>query len=123
MLAHLVIELRQRGVELYLARVLHPANAVLVRSGFFELLGEEHCWHSISQCVRAARRHTGLKGRSSARAGKADSREDGETDVGEERLAVGIDWVDEVEKLERDSVEVEEATTAPPATGRADPST
>ena len=53
-LAHLVIELRQRGVELYLARVLHPANAVLMRSGFLELLGGEHCWHSISQCVRAA---------------------------------------------------------------------
>ena len=51
-LAHLVIELRQRGVELYLARVLHPANAVLMRSGFLELLGGEHCWHSISQCVR-----------------------------------------------------------------------
>ena len=122
-LAHLVVELRQRGVELYLARVLHPANAVLVRSGFFELLGEERCWHSISQCVRAARRHAGLKGRGSARAGKADSREDGETDVGEERLAVGIDWVKEVEKLERDSVEVEGGDDGPAGNGAGQPST
>ena len=116
-LAHLVIELRQRGVELYLARVLHPANAVLVRSGFFELLGGEHCWHSISQCVRAARRHAGLKGRRSARAAKTERRDDGETEMGEERLAVGIDWVEEVEQLERNSVEVEGCDDGPVSNG------
>ena len=122
-LAHLVIELRQRGVELYLARVLHPANAVLMRSGFLELLGGEHCWHSISQCVRAARRHTGLKRRGSARAAKAERRDDGETEMGEERLAVGINWVEEVEQLERNSVEVEGCDDGPVSNGAPDPST
>ena len=51
-LAHLVHELRQSNLDLYLARVLHPVHAVLVRSGFHALLGDEHCWHSISQCVQ-----------------------------------------------------------------------
>ncbi len=61
-LTHLAHELGRRGVGLYLARVLHRVEAVLERSGFYEQLGPEHTWHSISQCVRAARRHTGLKG-------------------------------------------------------------
>jgi high affinity sulfate transporter 1 len=122
-LAHLVIELRQGGVELYLARVLHPANAVLMRSGFLELLGGEHCWHSISQCVRAARRHAGLKGRSSAHAARAKGRDDGETEMDEERLAISTNWVDEVEQLERDSVEVERCDEGPVSNGAPDPST
>ena len=58
-LADLVHEMRKRNVDLYLARVLHPVHAVLVRSGFLDLLGEEHCWHSISQCVRAVGRTPG----------------------------------------------------------------
>jgi high affinity sulfate transporter 1 len=60
-LTDLQAELRRRGVELYLARVLHSAHGVLARAGFIEQLGADHCWHSISQCVRAARQHTGLK--------------------------------------------------------------
>ena len=43
-------------VQLYLARVLHRVEAVLERSGFLAQLGEEHIWHSISQCARAAKR-------------------------------------------------------------------
>jgi hypothetical protein len=35
---------------------------VLERSGFDEIIGADRYWHSISQCVRAARRDTGLKG-------------------------------------------------------------
>ena len=106
-LAHLVHELRQHDVELYLARVLHPVNAVLVRSGFFELLGGERCWHSISQCVKAARRQTGLKGAGAPRAGDPEERDGGDADVGGERPAAGIDWVEEVEQLEDAQAEVE----------------
>ena len=106
-LAHLVHELRQHDVELYLARVLHPVNAVLVRSGFIELLGGERCWHSISQCVKAARRQTGLKGAGAPRASDPEERDGAAADVGEERPAAGIDWVEEVELLVDDQAEVE----------------
>jgi len=61
-MTHLLHQLRRRGVELYLARVLRVPRGVLERSGFLGLLGEGHSWHSISQCVRAARVQTGLKG-------------------------------------------------------------
>ena len=61
MLAHLAGELDKRGVRLYLARVLHGVKEVLRRSGFGETVGPDRFWHSISQCVRAARRDTGLK--------------------------------------------------------------
>jgi high affinity sulfate transporter 1 len=60
-LTHLLHELQRRGVQLYLARVLRSARGVLQRSGFMDLLGEGRSWHSISQCVRAARVQTGLK--------------------------------------------------------------
>jgi MFS superfamily sulfate permease-like transporter len=60
-LADLLDKLRRQGIDLYLARVLHSAHAVLERSGFVDALGPDHCWHSISQCVRAARRSSGLK--------------------------------------------------------------
>ncbi len=61
-LAHLAAELAKLEVSLYLARASHRVQAVLDRAGFGELVGEERFWHSISQCVRAARRDTGLKG-------------------------------------------------------------
>lgn len=60
-LTHLLEELRRRDVALYLARVLHPVNSVLLRAGFLARLGDGRVWHSISQAVRAARRDTGLK--------------------------------------------------------------
>jgi high affinity sulfate transporter 1 len=62
MLGHLHEELAGRGIALYLARVINPVSSVLDRSGFLATLGEDHIWHSISQCVRAARKATGLKG-------------------------------------------------------------
>ncbi len=62
MLEHLHNELAKREIQLYLARVIHPVSSVLGRSGFLDTLGDEHIWHSISQCVRAARKATGLKG-------------------------------------------------------------
>ncbi len=53
---HLHVALTNLDVQLYLARVLHRVEAVLDRSGFLDQLGSEHVWHSISQCVRAAKR-------------------------------------------------------------------
>lgn len=60
-LVHLERELRRRGVSLYLARVLHRVHDVLERAGLFDTLESDRVWHSISQCVRAARRDAGLK--------------------------------------------------------------
>jgi SulP family sulfate permease len=91
-LAHLHGELESRGVALYLARVINPVSQVLERSGFLDVLGEDHIWHSISQCVRAARRATGLKGHDSRRE-KADAAvpkatdEDGSASEAEPALA------------------------------------
>jgi SulP family sulfate permease len=58
-LTHLAAQLEKREVNLYLARVLHRVNTVLQRSGFGDVVGPDRFWHSISQCVRAARRDTG----------------------------------------------------------------
>jgi anti-anti-sigma factor len=69
-LVHLAAKLDDIGVRLYLARVLHNVEDVLQRSGFGEVVGPERFWHSISQCVRAARRDTGLKGNGSATNGE-----------------------------------------------------
>ena len=58
-LRHLADELTKRDINLYLARVLHRVEHVLERSGFVDAVDQESCfWHSISQCVRAARRDT-----------------------------------------------------------------
>lgn len=51
----LLDRLTDRGVELYLVRVFHSARGVLHRSGYFERLGADRMWHSISAGVRAAR--------------------------------------------------------------------
>ena len=59
-LADLLGELRERGVDLYLVRVMRPVRQVLRRSGLMAELGEDHVWHSISQGVREARRAHGL---------------------------------------------------------------
>jgi anti-anti-sigma factor len=61
MLAELLRELRQRGIDLYLVRVMWPVRRLLRRSGLMRDLGEDHMWHSISQGVREARRAHGLK--------------------------------------------------------------
>ncbi len=60
-LADLLRELRARGVDLYLVRVMWAVRQVLRRSGLMAELGEDHLWHSISQGVREARRAHGLK--------------------------------------------------------------
>ena len=60
-LADLLGELRERGIDLYLVRVMWPVRQALRRSGLIAELGEDHLWHSISQGVREARRAHGLK--------------------------------------------------------------
>jgi len=55
-LADLLAELRGRGVDLYLVRVMWPVRKTLRSSGLVAELGEDHMWHSISQGVREARR-------------------------------------------------------------------
>ncbi len=60
-LADLLRELRERGIDLYLVRVMWPVRQALRRSGLVTELGEDHLWHSISQGVREARRAHGLK--------------------------------------------------------------
>ena len=42
-----------------------------MRSGFFELLGGEHCWHSISQCVQRGAQAHRAEGPRAASAAKA----------------------------------------------------
>ena len=59
----LLQQLRDRDIDLYLVRVFHQARQKLARAGFFEQLGEEHMWHSISAGVRAARQAAELHGR------------------------------------------------------------
>ncbi|MGB7964105.1 MAG: SulP family inorganic anion transporter [Propionicimonas sp.] len=61
MLDSLLTALRERGVDLYLVRVMYQVRIVLRHSGFVAKIGEDHMWHSISQGVREARIHYGLK--------------------------------------------------------------
>jgi SulP family sulfate permease len=82
-LTHLANELTKRDIRLYLARVLHHVEHVLERSGFVDVVGQEsRFWHSISQCVRAARRDTGLKGRESHEGGSGSAGDKSEPDDG-----------------------------------------
>src|SRR4051794_2878098 len=68
-LADLLAELRERGVDLYLVRVMWPVRQALRRSGLVAELGEDHLWHSISQGVREARHAHALKQQPSAHSG------------------------------------------------------
>lgn len=51
----LLEQVRAAGVDLFIARLHYSAREVLDHSGFTELLGQGHMWHSISQTVRAAK--------------------------------------------------------------------
>ncbi len=62
MLDALLAELRTRCIDLYLVRVMYPVRIILRHAGFVAKIGEDHMWHSISQGVREARIHYGLKG-------------------------------------------------------------
>jgi hypothetical protein len=61
MLYDVLAALRERCVDLYLVRVMYPVRIVLRSAGFVAQIGEDHMWHSISQGVREARIHYGLK--------------------------------------------------------------
>jgi anti-anti-sigma factor len=103
-LRHLADELTKRDINLYLARVLHRVEHVLERSGFVDVVGQErHFWHSISQCVRAARRDLELKGTASDARGSGtadeDSKSEGET--GETDEGVEVEVLDE-DPIDRD---------------------
>jgi hypothetical protein len=89
-LTHLAIQLETRGVSLYLARVLHGVNKVLQQSGFGDVIGPDRFWHSISQCVRAARRDTGLKGNGGGTSTKPERA--APTDDGEAEVEQVIEW-------------------------------
>ena len=98
-LTHLAAQLEKRQVSLYLARVLRGVNSVLQRSGFGEVVGPDRFWHSISQCVRAARRDTGLKGSGADASATTDGGEPSRDDVGpagngEAEVEQVIEWDD-----------------------------
>jgi MFS superfamily sulfate permease-like transporter len=61
MLDALITELQARSIDLYLVRVMFPVRQVLREAGCVERIGEDHMWHSISQGVREARLHHGLR--------------------------------------------------------------
>jgi hypothetical protein len=44
-----------------MVRVMYPVRVILRRAGFVAKIGEDHMWHTISQGVREARIHYGLK--------------------------------------------------------------
>ncbi len=115
-LMHLAGQLEKRHVNLYLARVLHGVNTVLQNSGFGELVGPDRFWHSISQCVRAARRDTGLKANGAKSGAATDAGEppqdevvpagDGEVEVEVEQV---IEWDDD--QLAVDDAQVDPTTS------------
>lgn len=55
-LGRLLTDLREVGCDLYLVRVFDNVKTVLRRAGFFDELGEERMWHSISAGVKAAKK-------------------------------------------------------------------
>ena len=107
-LVNLAEKLRTREVSLYLARVLHGVYSVLQRSGFVDVVGPDRFSHSISQCVRAARRDTGLKGNGSNRGTPAVADEPpvdelGPTDDVETEYVV--EWDDDAQAVESDQTD------------------
>ena len=106
-LLNLAEKLRKRQVSLYLARVLHGVYSVLQRSGFVDVVGPDRFWHSISQCVRAARRDTGLKGNGSNRGAptvtdESPPDEPGPTDADDAETEYVVEWDDDAQAVDRD---------------------
>jgi high affinity sulfate transporter 1 len=54
----LLTTLRAQNKDLHLALVFDQARRVLYKSGFIELIGPDHIWHSISAAVKAAKAET-----------------------------------------------------------------
>ena len=55
-LRQLIAVLHERGVDVYLVRVMRLARRVLARTGVLDEIGLDHMWRTISQGVRAAKR-------------------------------------------------------------------
>jgi high affinity sulfate transporter 1 len=86
-LADLLTDLRDRGVDLMLVRVFFAVRRVLRRTGFEARLGPDRMWHSISQGVRAAKAlHPEAFGREPAGETAAEAYE-----PADERIAVGLE--------------------------------
>jgi MFS superfamily sulfate permease-like transporter len=99
--------LRDAGVDLYLVRVLRRSRTVLTRSGFLDLLGEGHVWHSISQGVREAK--------SSIKADrKAASLVETDVDDSDIDVEAALNDVDESERIIRGNGDVDESEDEPP---------
>ena len=109
-LTHLAGELHQRGVLLYMARAHHRVESVLHRSGFMNIVGPEHFWHSISQSVRAARRDSGLKGGHGRRVRSIDATPQRGTrpanDVGGDEIEDAVDEAEDGADEIEDAVEL-----------------
>ena len=56
-LHEIVMDLREREIEMYFANVRGPVLEVLRRSGFFERVGEDHFTLSVTRAVTMARAH------------------------------------------------------------------
>lgn len=61
-LANLLRRLQDRGVTLYLVRVMHDVRQILRRTGLTEQIGTDRMWRTISQGVRHARQSFGIEG-------------------------------------------------------------
>ncbi len=61
-LANLLRRLEDRGVTLYLVRVMHDVRQILRRTGLTEQIGTDRMWRTISQGVRHARHSFGIEG-------------------------------------------------------------
>jgi SulP family sulfate permease len=55
-LREMIEVLHERGIDVYLVRVMRLARRVLARTGVLDELGPGHMWRTISQGVRAAKR-------------------------------------------------------------------
>jgi len=106
-LTHLAAQLEKRQVNLYLARVLHGVSTVLQRSGFGDVVGPDRFWHSISQCVRAARRDTGLKGNGAGKRATGERPQDQVVPAGDSQVEVEqvIEWEDDARAVHDDQAE------------------
>jgi len=59
---NLLRRLEDRGVTLYLVRVMHDVRQILRRTGLMEQIGTDRMWRTISQGVRQARHSFGIEG-------------------------------------------------------------
>lgn len=59
---NLLRRLEDRGVTLYLVRVMHDVRQILRRTGLTEQIGTDRMWRTISQGVRQARHSFGIEG-------------------------------------------------------------